>query len=186
MAFFASALYSELAPMRDIANEALTNVLGMHFIATKQHRSQLAGQVQPTDTASIGAASPGASVTKSGVMLDVAVMESEEDWLSTVFYDYLYSGWQDEAEPVVTYYSKLPEQRRTTRCTARHHPSTRPYRHTASYANRSVTRGRQRSCPPPSPPTCPPSSTLSCITIRRSRRRSRAARHPRSPALVTP
>ena len=108
VAFFASALYSELAPMRDVANEALTNVLGMHFIATRQHRSQLAGQVRPIDTAAIGAASPSASVTKSGVILDVAVVENESDWLSTVFYDYLYSGWQDEANPVVTYYSKLP------------------------------------------------------------------------------
>ena len=94
--------------MRDIGNEALTNVLGMHFIATRQHRSRLAGQVRPTDTASVSAASPSASVTKSGVILDVAVVDSEADWLSTVFYDYLYSGWQDEAEPVVTYYSKLP------------------------------------------------------------------------------
>ena len=108
VAFFTSALYSELAPMRDIANEALTNILGMHFIATRQHRRELAGQVRPTDTATVSAASPGASVTKSGVMLDLAVVESESDWLSTVFYDYLYSGWQDEADPVVTYYSKLP------------------------------------------------------------------------------
>ena len=108
VAFFASTLYSELAPMRDVANEALSNVLGMHFIATRQHRNQLAGQVRPTDTATTSAASPSASVTKSGVMLDMAVVESESDWLSTVFYDYLYSGWQDEANPVVTYYSKLP------------------------------------------------------------------------------
>ncbi|MCJ1297060.1 hypothetical protein MMC34_008629, partial [Xylographa carneopallida] len=108
VAYFTSILYSDLAPMRDIGNEALTNVLGMHFIASKQHRSQLAGQVQPTDTAAISAASASASVTKSGVALDVAVVDSESDWLSTVFYDYLYSGWQDEANPVVTYYSKLP------------------------------------------------------------------------------
>ena len=105
VAFFTRTLTSELAPMRHIANEALANILGMHAIATMASL-QSSPPPPPVTTASITPASPGASVTRDGVSLDVVEVSSEAAWLSTVWYDYLYSGWQDEDGTIATWYKK--------------------------------------------------------------------------------